>query len=290
MNEESLFHLAREKPPAERAAFLEKACAGDIALRQRVQRLLEASDAPDSLLDQPAANQANPWMDVANSSSRLPVPAAEAETIAPVLSPSPPSVGTKLRYFGDYELLEEIAHGGMGVVYKAKQLSLNRLVALKMILAGQLATTADVQRFQREAEAAANLDHPNIVPIYEINTHEGQHYFSMKLVEGESLAQRAKTLVGNPKAAVQLVAKVARAVHAAHQQGVLHRDLKPGNILLDSQNEPYVVDFGLAKRVNGHGQETQLGAVVGTPSYMAPEQARSQKGLTSAVDVYGLGA
>jgi tRNA A-37 threonylcarbamoyl transferase component Bud32 len=204
--------------------------------------------------------------------------------------------GTRLRYVGDYELLAEIARGGMGVVYKARQVSLNRPVAVKMIRDGQLASAADVQRFQTEAEAAANLDHPHVVPIYEIGEHEGQHYFSMKLVEGGSLGAHLDRLRADPKAAVRLVATVARAVHFAHQRGILHRDLKPGNILLDAQGQPYVTDFGLAKRVASPGCQpgenalTQSGAIVGTPAYMAPEQARAEKQLTTAADVYSLGA
>src|SRR5260221_639009 len=203
--------------------------------------------------------------------------------------------GTRIRYFGDYELLEEIARGGMGVIYRARQVSLNRTVALKMILAGQLATPALVQRFHTEAESAARLDHPHIVPIYEIAEYDGQHYFSMKLVEGGTLADISlKSKVQSLKSgrdAAQLVATVARAVHYAHQHGILHRDLKPTNILLDEQGEPHVTDFGLAKLVEDDTPLTHSLAFLGPPSYMAPEQAMGgAKRLTTAADIYSLGA
>jgi WD40 repeat protein/tetratricopeptide (TPR) repeat protein/tRNA A-37 threonylcarbamoyl transferase component Bud32 len=193
---------------------------------------------------------------------------------------------------GDYEVLGEIARGGMGVVYRARQKSANRVVALKMIRGGELADAAEVQRFRHEAGAVANLDHPHIVPIYEVCEYRGRPFFSMKLMEG-TLAERLQTGRSpfSPAAAARLMAKVARAVHHAHQHGVLHRDLKPANILLDGHAEPHVTDFGLAKRLeDGPKGLTQSGAIVGTPEYMSPEQATAQKVLTTAVDVYGLGA
>jgi eukaryotic-like serine/threonine-protein kinase len=199
--------------------------------------------------------------------------------------------GTLVRYFGDYELIKELGRGGMGVVYKARQISLNRPVALKMIRSAALASDDELRRFQNEAEAVALLDHPHIVPVLEVGNHDGQRYFSMKLIGGMSLEKVLADYVVNPKAAARLAKKAAEAVHHAHQRGILHRDLKPANILLDEHREPYVTDFGLAKRVEGDSELTHSGAILGTPAYMAPEQASGRRGsVTTASDVYGLGA
>ena len=154
----------------------------------------------------------------------------------------------RVRYFGDYEIVREIARGGMGVVFQAMQVSLNRPVALKMILAGQFANETDVKRFYTEAEAAANLDHPGIVPIYEVGQHEGQHYFSMGFVEGQSLSQRLAEGPLPSREAAEMIRRVSEAIDYAHQRGVIHRYLKPANILLDKDGNPRVTDFGLAKK------------------------------------------
>jgi predicted Ser/Thr protein kinase len=245
------------------------------------------------------------------AAGREPGSVAEAATIAPADSPTSPNPNTaslavdeeatlpprdqdtvylgptrpvqpeafspdRIRYFRDYELLREIARGGMGVVYRARQVSLNRPVALKMILAGQLASDDDVKRFYLEAEAAANLEHPGIVPIYEIGEHEGQHFFSMGFVEGTGLAAKVADGPLPPRAAATLTMRVAEAVQFAHEKGVIHRDLKPANVLLDSQDQPKVTDFGLAKKLKADSGLTHTGQVMGTPSYMPPEQAEGK--------------
>jgi serine/threonine protein kinase/tetratricopeptide (TPR) repeat protein len=192
---------------------------------------------------------------------------------------------------GDYELVEEIGHGGQGLVYRARQKGLNRIVALKVIGVGRWATKAHIKRFRLEAEAAASLDHPCIVPIYEIGESDGSCYFSMKLVEGGQLDHVVKREPIPARRAAELIAKLARTVSYAHEHGIVHRDIKPGNILLDAKGEPHLTDFGLARLAETESDVTRTIDVLGTPSYMAPEQARGNKTeITSASDVYGLGA
>jgi len=309
------------------AAYLQDIEAGKTPDREKL--LAEHPDLADDLRSFLAENdKMRRLVNQADAATLAPSSGPQENEVSSAVAADAPEVGTTIRYFGDYELLEEIARGGMGVVYKARQVSLNRIVALKMILAGELASPADVQRFHAEAKAAANLDHPNIVPIYEVGEHEGQHFFTMKLIEGGSLSDkaasgdwRASRVSGGSKdaqrQAATLTAAVARAVHHAHQRGILHRDLKPANILLASggrkppedgaepaagtapsgglrpplaEYSPVVTDFGLAKHVEADSGQTKSGAIVGTPSYMAPEQARAEKQLTTAIDVYSLGA
>jgi serine/threonine protein kinase/tetratricopeptide (TPR) repeat protein len=192
---------------------------------------------------------------------------------------------------GDYELLEEVGRGGQGVVFRARQKNLNRIVALKVIRLGQWASKAHLKRFRLEAEAAARLEHPGIVPIHEVGERDGSCYFSMKFVEGGQLDEVTRREPMPIRRAVELIVKVARTVHYAHEHGILHRDIKPGNILLDAKGEPHLTDFGLARLVESESSVTQTLDVLGTPSYMAPEQAvGNNAAVTGATDVYGLGA
>jgi outer membrane protein assembly factor BamB len=259
-------------------------------------RVADAGQAPDRaelLARHPdLADELRSFFADHDQAQRLAAPAAapETPTVAPGEAISPAPLDT-IRYFGDYELLQEIARGGMGVVYRARQVSLNRFVALKMILSGQLASEDDVKRFHLEAQTAAGLQHPNIVAIHEVGEHDGQHYFSMDFVEGQSLADLVRENPLPPERAVRWVRTIAEGIQYAHQRGVLHRDLKPSNVLIDSFGQPRVTDFGLAKRIDRDTRLTATGAVVGTPSYMPPEQASADRGaIGPASDVYSLGA
>ncbi len=222
--------------------------------------------------------------------SPMPAAARTDANAAPHVKKAPRPAKT-LANFGDYELLEEIGRGGQGVVYRARQKSLNRTVALKVIGLGHWATEAHLKRFRREAEAAASLEHSGIVPIYEVGEHDGSCYFSMKFVQGGQLDELVKREPMPIRRVAELIAKVARTVHYAHEHRILHRDIKPGNILLDQKGEPHLTDFGLARLVETESTVTRTLEVLGTPSYMAPEQATGNNAqLTAATDVYGLGA
>lgn len=208
---------------------------------------------------------------------------------------APPSNGrwrslTLPAIMGDYELMEEIGRGGMGVVFRARQISLDRIVALKMILRGRLASESDLQRFLSEATATARLEHPNIVPVYEAGDIEGRAYFSMQLVEGPTLADLVAAAPLQQREAARILAAISRAIGYAHRQGVLHRDLKPSNILITADGTPMVTDFGLAKQTGSKVDLTRSGMLVGTPAYMSPEQASGRRSLVGpASDVYSLG-
>lgn len=262
-----------------RKAYLEGACAAYPEIRREVDELLETyRRTPPGFLEQ------KPWQEESDSIlTRAPNPTTESN--------STECANEVPRPFGEYELLDVIAHGGMGIVYRARQVRLDRLVALKMILTGKLASEDELRRFEIEARAAAALNHSGIVPVHEVGCHEGRHFFSMGLVEGESLAEVIRRGALDPLDAASLLRKVALAVQAAHDQGIIHRDLKPSNILIDAAGEPKVTDFGLAKQVEGASDLTATGMVIGTPSYMSPEQAAGKLGeIHVASDVYSLGA
>ena len=206
------------------------------------------------------------------------------------------AVGDTIGYIGEYEILEMIARGGMGIVFKARQQKLRRIVALKMILAGRLADDSDVKRFRREAQAAGRLKHPNIVSVHEIGEHEGRHYFTMDFIDGHSLAEEIREEPLPPRQAAEIVLAAAKAVQYAHEQGTVHRDLKPANLLLAADGAPLITDFGLAKILDSVDEQsraelTASGQILGTPSYMSPEQALGKVGsVGKSADIYALGA
>src|SRR5437588_5195470 len=217
------------------------------------------------------------------------MPATTPDDVAPA-SQKTARAADLLGELGDYELLDEVGRGGQGVVFRARQKSLNRIVALKVISLGQWASKAHLKRFRLEAEAAARLEHPGIVPIHEVGERDGSCYFSMKLVEGGQLDEVVRRAPMSIRQGAELIVKFARTVHYAHEHGILHRDIKPGNILLDAKGEPHLTDFGLARLVESESSVTQTLDVLGTPSYMAPEQAvGNNAAVGSATDVYGLG-
>jgi len=218
--------------------------------------------------------------------------AAEQQRMRPFIGDGfVPGVSSLPAQFGEYELLEEIGRGGMGIVYRAVQKSLQRVVAVKMLLRLDLASPADLTRFRSEAEAAAQLDHPGIVSIFEVGEYQGHPFYSMRYIEGTTLSKRLQVGPIPPREGAQILLRVAEAVQAAHTRGVLHRDLKPSNILIDLAGKPHVSDFGLAKRLEGDQTMTHTGAILGTPCYMSPEQAAGSRGDVGPVsDVWSLGA
>jgi eukaryotic-like serine/threonine-protein kinase len=273
-----LFAEVCDLPPEARARRLETACGQQPQLRRAVEAMLE-QEADEDRLD--ASGEFLPGM---------------MDALLPTLDSDPEAGQAGSSHqphedFAGYELLEQIGRGGMGVVFRARQRQPERLVALKMIRAGRFAAAADVQRFHAEAAAAAQLDHEGIVPIYEVGQYEGEHFFSMKLIDGPSLAERLRSSAWSQRTAVETLYAVCLAVAHAHEHGIVHRDLKPSNILLDRQDRPRVTDFGLAKLLDRDSSLTAAGDVMGTPGYMSPEQARGAVDRVSAAsDVYSLGA
>ncbi len=274
----SIFAQVCDLPPDERARHLDAACREHPDLRREVEAMLR-QEADGEALAEPASFVAGmmdaflPTLDTAGMPT-------QAE-----------SCHRAHTDFAGYELLEQIGRGGMGVVFRARQRQPDRVVAVKMIRAGKFASPADVQRFRAEAEAAAQLDHDGIVPIYEVGQCDGEHFFSMKFIDGPSLADRLKRSDLSQREAIELLYAVCLAIGHAHEQGVIHRDLKPSNILLDRSGRPRVTDFGLAKLLHHDSSLTAAGDVMGTPGYMSPEQAMGAADrVTAASDVYSLGA
>src|SRR6266566_4573399 len=286
---------------AEICKVQEGECAGDIPVMIRVIRICRNcgakifSDAPEGLCTGCVLEAAIGTLPAAVAGGDSSAEAsAKADDPGHADKPASPKATRAVELLGeldDYELLEEVGRGGQGVVFRARQKSLNRTVALKVIRLGQWASKAHLKRFRLEAEAAARLEHPGIVPIHEVGERDGSCYFSMKFVEGGQLDEVIRHAPMSSRQAAELVARVARTVHYAHEHGILHRDIKPGNILLDAKGEPHLTDFGLARLVETESTVTRTLEVLGTPSYMAPEQAVGNNDAVSSVtDVYGLGA
>jgi serine/threonine-protein kinase len=272
----------REAPEAQ--ALLERMVADHPALAGQLRELFAAMLVTDAVAEHSAVIETG-------LRERTAATTIGRDPAAPPAFPPPAAAVTLPLEFGDYELVEEIGRGGMGVVYRALQKSLGRTVAIKMLLRRDLASPADLARFRSEAEAAAQLDHPGIVSIFEVGEWDGHPFYSMQFVEGTTLAKRLLEGPLPDREAASLAAKVADAVQAAHARGVLHRDLKPSNILIDAAGEPHVSDFGLAKRLAADESVTHTGAILGTPCYMSPEQAAGSRGdVGPASDVWSLGA
>jgi serine/threonine protein kinase len=276
--------LSELRGPAAQAA-LEQMAAAQPALAGQLRELFAAMMVTDAVAEHSTI------LYTGNGSGSTSDQSAPSTFSSNAASGLLPGVTTLPAAFGDYELLEEIGRGGMGVVYRAFQNSLGRTVAIKMLLRRDLATPGDLARFRSEAEAAAQLDHPGIVSIFEVGECDGHPFYSMQLVEGTTLAKRLLQGPLPAREAAALLAKVADAVHMAHARGVLHRDLKPSNILIDAVGEPHVSDFGLAKRLEADASVTHTGAILGTPCYMSPEQAAGSRGdVGPTSDVWSLGA
>ncbi len=294
IDKEQIFNQAAEiGDPAQRAAFLDQACRGDERLRAEVEELLRHDAAAGSFLEHPPLEALLPEAAAPGQDAQQATPANQPSLDSPggvgadkasgVPDPAETRPGTRLRYVGDYELLEEIGRGGMGVVYKARQVSLNRTVAVKMISAGQLASQADIERFRSEAQAAGQLRHPQIVAIHEVGEHQGQHYFSMDYIDGPNLAEVLRAGPWPPRQAARLVKTLAEAVHHAHQQGILHRDLKPSNVLLSRPERPVGAAGGTGNQERAERAENQQPPASARPaSDRTPSDEKTAAGAGAA--------
>jgi serine/threonine-protein kinase len=286
MNAQEIFWAAMEiSDETSRQRYLDEICADSPELQAEILGMIAAQERMGNFLEAPLFMEQAPILpDAALAEmepTHLPQRASSNVPPDPLLS----------RVIGDYEILEQVARGGMGMVYKARQISLNRIVALKMILAGRFAGDEEVQRFHVEAKSAAQLDHPGIVPVFHVGSYQGLPFFAMGYVQGETLAQKLKREPMTPRAVASCLRKIALAVQFAHERGIIHRDLKPANILLDEKGEPKITDFGLAKQTESTQELTATGSVIGTPNYMPPEQAAGKLDqVNERSDVYSIGA